>query len=136
MWRSEGAGELYTYIPLTDENRDAQLAVPPESIDDSSFGFSVGRGSYYFPPGEWVTIAERVKLNTIGAHDGQVQIWINGELTIDLQGVSLRESADSVVQGMHFQTFFGGGTADWATPTEQTVWFADVSGAIIMGRDD
>ena len=133
MWRTEGAGELYTYIPLTDENREAQLAVPG-SIEDSTYGFSIARGSFYFPPGEWVTIAERVKLNSPEAHDGEVQIWINGELTIELKGIALRESLDSLIQGLHFQTFFGGSTEDWATPTNQTAWFADVSGAVIVGK--
>lgn len=134
MWRTEGAGELYTYLPLTEQNQQAQAAVPPQSIVDSSFGYSVGRGSFYFPPGEWVTVAERVKLNTPGEHNGEVQLWVNGELTINLQGVSLRDSLESVVFGYHFQTFFGGGSEDWATPTDQTTWFADVSGAVIVGR--
>jgi hypothetical protein len=131
MWRAEGAGELYTYLPLTEENRQAQLASTPTVVEDNAFGFSLGRDSFYFPPGEWVTVAERVKLNSLGANDGVVQIWINGEPTIELLNVQLRDSPESQLRGFHFQTFFGGGSPDWATPTDQRAYFADISGAVI-----
>ena len=134
MWREAGAGELYTYLPLNDQNTNTLLAVPPRSLNNPDFGISVGRGAFTFPAGEWVTIAERIKLNDPASFDGEIQIWANGVKVIDVQGVSLRNSADSVIQGMHFQTFFGGSSPDWATRTDQTAWFADISGAVITGH--
>lgn len=134
MWRTNGAGELYTYLPLTGANNASQLAVPG-SIANSDYGYSIGRGSFTFPTGEWVTLAERVLLNTIGkdgsvGQDGEIQVWVNGELTIDLQNVQLRSDAAATAMGMHFQTFFGGSTSDWASPKDQSAYFADISGAI------
>jgi hypothetical protein len=134
MWREKGLGELYTYLPMNDQNTNAQLAVPPQSFGHSEFGFSVGRGSFTFPAGQYVTVAQRIKLNAPKAFNGEVQVWFNGEKVIDLQGVSMRTSASSVVQGMHFQTFFGGSSLSWASPVNQTAWFADISGAVITGR--
>ena len=107
MFRTDGAGELYTYLPLTDQNAAAQLAVPG-SIENTDYGFSVGRGSYSFPAGEWTTVLQRIQLNDPGEYNGQIRLWVNGESVIELYNVSLRNSSDGVVQGMHFQTFFGG----------------------------
>ncbi len=106
--RPNGEGELYTYLPLTQQNANAQLAVPPQTIENSDYGFSVGRGSFNFTAGQWYTVAERIILNDPNASDGEVHVWINGENVIALKGVSMRSSSDSVIQGMHFITFFGG----------------------------
>lgn len=107
--RSEGAGELYTYLPLTSANAAAAKAVTTgKTIENSDYGFSVGRGAFTFPTGEWVTVTERIKLNDVGKKNGQVRLWVNGASAIELYNVSLRESEDSIIQGMEFQTFFGG----------------------------
>ena len=80
---------------------------------------------------------------------GELEFWFNGHSVIRVGGLTLRVSADSLIKGMHFQTFFGGkpsnpylvhehlltlmpgSTSDWASPIDQKAWFADVSGAII-----
>lgn len=51
------------------------MEVPPESHKNPDYGFSVGRGAFKFPKGAWTTIAERVKLNTVGKADGQFIHW-------------------------------------------------------------
>ena len=130
MWRKNGAGELYTYIPLSDSNSVAQLAVSG-TIANNDYGYSVGRGLFTWPTGEWITVVQRVKLNTVGQSNGEIKVWVNGEEKIDLTGISLRDSDSSTIQGMQFQTFFGGSTSDWASPKDQSAWFADVSGAVI-----
>lgn len=78
-------------------------------------------------------------------------MWVNGTIVIDVDGLEFRNSSDSVFQGMHFQTFFGGdsnnarmllkiiskavnfigSTSDYATPKDQKAWFTDISGAIL-----
>lgn len=68
--RTDGAGELYAYLPLTDQNAAALLNVPPLTIENPDYGFSVGRGAFTFPAGEWVTIAERIKLNDPASYNG------------------------------------------------------------------
>ncbi|KAL5534897.1 hypothetical protein ACEPAF_2987 [Sanghuangporus sanghuang] len=130
MWRSEGAGELYTYLPLTDSNAKAQLSIEG-TIANDQYGYSVARGSFSFPSGEWVAISQRIKLNTPGQSDGQIKLWVNGEETIKLYNVTLSESDGATIQGLQFQTFFGGSTSDWASPKTQKAWFADVTGAVI-----
>ncbi|KAF8878949.1 polysaccharide lyase family 14 protein [Infundibulicybe gibba] len=134
MWRSESVAELYAYLPLTDENESVLLAVPPASKSNGNYGISVGQDSFRFDVavGQWVSMAFRVKLNTTGKYDGEIQLWVDGRSVINVGGVSLCDSADiGRIKGMHFQTFFGGHTEEWASPRDQRAWFADVTGVII-----
>ncbi|KAF9041659.1 hypothetical protein BJ165DRAFT_1490208 [Panaeolus papilionaceus] len=134
MWRKDSVGELYTYLPLSECNAKQLGSVPPLSIQNPDYGFSVGRGSYNleFAVGNWVSIAFRVKLNDVGCENGELQLWVDGVSAISVGGLSLRESDESKIKGMHFQTFFGGHTEEWASPKDQRAWFADVTGVIIQ----
>lgn len=131
MWRRDGKGEIYAYLPMNETNSNALLAVPPYSKANPDYGVSVGIGAWTFEPGVWTTIAQRVKLNDIGRADGELQLWINGECVIHAKGLIFREDEESHIKGMHFQTFFGGHKSDWASPKDQRAWFSDVSGAVI-----
>ncbi|KAK7691402.1 hypothetical protein QCA50_004801 [Cerrena zonata] len=133
MWRENGKGELYAYLPLTSSNTEHLLSVPPRSIQHPDYGFSVGRGAFTFVPGRWTTIAERIKLNTIGYEDGEIEVFIDGKSVILATGLILRDSTaiESRVRGLHFQTFFGGHAPEWASPKTQRAWFTNVSGAIL-----
>lgn len=72
-------------------------------------------------------IWERVKLNTIGQEDGasirlicdsitaveialsgQVEVRVNGKQVILATNLTLRSSPEAKIQGLHFETFFGG----------------------------
>ncbi|KAF8479376.1 hypothetical protein JB92DRAFT_2800784 [Gautieria morchelliformis] len=130
MWRSNGQGELYAYLPITDSNTRRLLTIPGSS-QNPDYGISVGRGSFSFNAGTWTTVAERVKLNDLGQQNGEVEVWVDGKSVIRATGLVLRTSQSSVIQGLHFQTFFGGSTPDWASPVEQRAWFTNVSGALI-----
>jgi hypothetical protein len=67
---TNGDGELYAYLPLTDHNAAVLAKVPPETIENSSYGYSVGRGAWTFNRGAWNTIAERILLNDPGKNNG------------------------------------------------------------------
>jgi len=68
--RTDGLGELYAYLPLTDDNAAILANVPPKTIENPDYGFSVGRGSWTFTAGAWTTISERVKLNDPKSSNG------------------------------------------------------------------
>lgn len=131
MWRANGLGEVYGYLPLTEDNASVLKNVPPKTIENPDYGFSIGRGAWTFQAGAWNTVAELIKLNTPGQNDGVLQLWVNGTMVIDVKGLEFRNSSESVFQGMHFQTFFGGSTAAYASPIDQRAWFTDISGAIL-----
>lgn len=132
MWREGGLGELYAYVPQNDANTVALKAVP-RSHQNPDYGFSVGRGLWTFEAGKWFAVAERVKMNDVGQANGEIEIYINGASVIFAKGLVLRdpEAPGSSVQGLHVQTFFGGHTAEWASPKEQKAWFTNISGAVL-----
>ncbi|KAI0692312.1 hypothetical protein C8T65DRAFT_77669 [Cerioporus squamosus] len=136
MWREKGLGELYAYLPHEARNTERLLPIPPKSIRHADYGFSVGRGAWTFTPGKWTRVLEVVRVNTLGKEDGEIRVYIDGKLVILATGLILRtqESLAGRVQGLHFQTFFGGNAPEWASPKDQRAWFANVSGAILRPR--
>ncbi|KAH7101666.1 hypothetical protein BKA62DRAFT_702814 [Auriculariales sp. MPI-PUGE-AT-0066] len=130
MWRKDGMGEIYAYVPQVKENEDAFMALPG-TVKDAAYGFSVARGAFTFPKGAWTVLAERVKLNTNGKADGEIELFVNGESKIFAKNVVIRQNADTAFRGGHFQTFFGGSNAEWATQSDVEAYFSGVSASII-----
>lgn len=134
MWRTDGAGEMYTYLPPSFSENDNVCDVAPKSDCNPTYGASVARGSFYFAAGEWTTISERVKLNDMNGNEpvanGELELFANGKSVLSVGGLILRSTADVKMQGIQMQTFFGGSTAEWASPQDQDLWFADFSVAI------
>lgn len=143
MWRANGEGELYTYLPPVPSNHKVLSAVPPRSIRNPDYGYSVGRGAFSLKGAvnNWMSVAIRIRMNRPGKQDGQMELWIDGRSVISVDELVIRgdggQDEDQVhgdgarLQGMHFQTFFGGHTEEWASPKTQHAWFADVTGVVI-----
>ncbi|CAE6469313.1 unnamed protein product [Rhizoctonia solani] len=75
MWRDQGAAELYVYLPSDPANELLcnGTKIPGRNICGSDYGASLGRGSFYFKTGQWNYVAQRIKLNTPGKADGELQ---------------------------------------------------------------
>jgi hypothetical protein len=108
MWRTDGAGEVYAYLPAS-ENK----------------GTSLGRGCWTFPPGDWTTVRQRVQLNTPGEDDGRISVWQGDRLVLDRGGLEFRTTPELRIDGLFFSTFFGGDDSSWASPVDQHVDFAE-----------
>lgn len=130
MWRTDGAGEVYTYLPPSYPANDNVCNVPPQSECNPTYGASVGRGSFAFASGGWTSVSERVRLNDAGAENGEIELFVNGKSVVNVGGLVLRDSSAGRIRGIMMQTFFGGSTSDWASPKDQDVYFADLSVAI------
>jgi hypothetical protein len=107
MWRAGGEGEVYAYLPTSQEH-----------------GTSLGRGCWSFPAGRWTTIQQRVRLNTPGETDGEVTVWQDGRQVLSQGGLEFRTTDALRIDGLFFSTFFGGGDTSWATPVDQYADFA------------
>jgi hypothetical protein len=134
MWRTEGAGEFYTYlppytIPEFSANKK-QCNVAPESDCNDTYGASVGRGAFKFATGAWTTVSERVKLNDAGKANGEIELFVNGKSEISVKGLMLRDGEEGKLRGIQMQTFFGGSGSEWASPKDQDIYFSDFSVAI------
>jgi hypothetical protein len=67
---------------------------------------TVGRGSFTFPTEEWLTLAQRIKLNDVGVANGEQELFVNGVSTINLTGLEISVKSDTKIYGIMAQTFF------------------------------
>jgi len=120
MWRTNGLGEVYAYIPTPNN-----ICASSNFICNSdSFGDSISRGVISFTPGEWTRITLLVQLNDPKYANGRLMLYFNDLLAINQENIYYRSStAISSVQGLFFSTFFGGNDDSWATPTTQNTYF-------------
>ena len=107
MWRTNGDGEAYAYLPTSD-----------------LYGTEIGRGRWRFEPGEWHGLEQRVVLNTPGRDDGRLTVWVDGHLLVDERTLRYRTTDALQIRGIFFSTFFGGGDPTWATPRDVHADFA------------
>ncbi|WWD20376.1 hypothetical protein CI109_104852 [Kwoniella shandongensis] len=115
MWRTNGAGEVYDYLPV------------PYTETDTGYGESIERGAYTWATGRWQTVAIRVKLNDVGQANGEQELVVDGQSVINLTGLTFATTEGTRIYGIMAQTFFGGHTDDWASPQDQKIWFKDWS---------
>ncbi|MBF2083709.1 polysaccharide lyase [Thermoleptolyngbya sp. C42_A2020_037] len=108
MWRQNGAGEVYAYLPTS-----------------RGYGTSIGQGNWRFSPGVWHRIDQEVTLNTPGQANGRIRVWFNGRQVLDQQGLTFRTVPQLQIDGILFSTFFGGEDPSWATPRSVHADFAD-----------
>ena len=118
MWRGEGAGELYTYLPPGSPENKAVCKVPPQSDCNDVFGASVGRGSFKFTPGKRTTIGQRVKLNDVGKANGELELFVDGKSAFTVPGLVLRTADSGRIRGIQMQSFFGG---EWFLPAARHI---------------
>ncbi|NJN86478.1 MAG: hypothetical protein HC881_09400 [Leptolyngbyaceae cyanobacterium SL_7_1] len=108
MWRRDGDGEVYAYLPDSDRH-----------------GTSIGRGAWQFTPGTWHHLEQEVVLNRPSASDGSIKVWFDDELVLEEDGLLFRTVDRLKLNGLFFSTFFGGGDPSWATPEDVYVDFAN-----------
>jgi len=125
MWRDSGKGELYLYA-----NREAQdpaICQMPGNYCNPTYGWSLNTGAFTFRTGEWTNVEEHVTLNTPGQRNGKLAIIINGREVIRYNNIVFRTAQypNMVIDGLDVETFFGGGSPDWATPTRQNTKFRE-----------
>ncbi|MBX9853343.1 MAG: hypothetical protein K2X86_16480 [Cytophagaceae bacterium] len=107
MWRKDGAGELYAYLPTSDIH-----------------GTSLGRGNWTFEPGKWYLIEQCVMLNKPGKANGKIKIWVNEEPLLIATNLLFRTTDQLKIEGIFFSTFFGGGDVSFATKQTTYTYYA------------
>lgn len=108
MWRAEGAGEVYAYLPTSETH-----------------GTSLGRENWVWPTGRWTHTVQHIRLNDPGSADGLIEVWIDGAAVLRQTGLTFRTVPELRIEGLFFSTFFGGDDPTWATPRDQAAEFAN-----------
>ncbi|KAL5522568.1 hypothetical protein ACEPAG_8585 [Sanghuangporus baumii] len=112
MWRKDGDGEVYAYLP------QQQSLCDVEGITcNSDYGFSLGRGKFKYTAGQWQTVAVYSKMNNSPTKsNGEIALYFNGEQVFSFNNLKFWTSDVVKAGGMYFSTFFGGSDQSWATP--------------------
>lgn len=65
-------------------------------------------------PGQWDQLKLRMKPNTPGKNDGIIQLWVNGQLTMDYKNVPMRENTSFNPNVLIMSNYtYAGGTQWW-----------------------
>ncbi|KAI0699243.1 hypothetical protein BC835DRAFT_1268052 [Cytidiella melzeri] len=123
MWRTSGAGEVYAYLPETN-----QLCSQANFLcNDDGFGTSIDRGAFSFLTGQWSQVTMLVRLNNpLNTASGEISLYFNNVKAIDEKTVQLRTSDAIDIGGLYFSTFFGGSDDSWATPKTVHTYFRNI----------
>ena len=125
MWRQEGAGIGYVYIPLQASGGDGTYTSTVEAqgsqyqrVMESSGGtgdglFCRADGGLQFMKGEWNNVTLVVSMNDIGVKNGVISLTVNG-VTRTVGDVVFRTEPVVQIVSVVFATFFGGNDMSWA----------------------
>jgi hypothetical protein len=98
-------GEMYTYLPPYTNapfKANQKICTLKNSECNPKYGASIMRGSFKFQPGKWTTVAQRIKLNTAGHADGELELFVDGKSTIKVTGVILTASNKGRIRGLFY----------------------------------
>lgn len=110
MWRGGGRVVIYAYLPTS-------------VTWGTDFPWDY-RGEWRsLRPGRWTSLEIRVRLNTPGAHDGEIDCWFDGERACEVRNLRFRDVSTLKIDNIFFSTFFGGNTPDWAPTKDEHATF-------------
>ncbi len=113
-WENGGRGMVYLY----------HMDKPGKWGDSYPLSYKNGL-PVMFRRGEWLNIIQRVKINSGNNHDGEVQVWYNGEEVLFLRNIRFVNNGEGV-NSLYFSTFHGGGTHDWSPQNDCYAWFDQI----------
>jgi hypothetical protein len=94
QFRPDAVGGLYTYVPQSAQVPE-YCSIPPETICYPTYGVAVGRGSFKYSRGKWITLRQTITLNTVSTAggmnpDGKMLIQVDGKQVISFDKVVWR----------------------------------------------
>lgn len=108
MWRREGALELYFYQPGMKSQYGERHSLKTVLV-----------------PNEWVKITQRIDVGERGKKNGVIEIDVDGETKLRLDGLELHGTIYGPVDSFLFSTFYGGSSSSWAPPMATSICFDD-----------
>jgi len=119
MWRTNGAGEVYAYVP-----RDNNICKATGIQCNDEFGISINRGSFTFSSGQWNRVTMLVRLNSpTNVANGQVVLYFNDVQVLEHDDIHFRSSDVITAGGLYFSTFYGGSDKSWAPSSLMHTYF-------------
>lgn len=97
-WREDGKLELRA--ATVDQPGGLSLVLDPNKLT--------------LPKGRWVRVEQEVVLNTPGAHDGALRVWVDGAMKLERRNVAFRDSDDQGLKGVIADVHYGRPDLGWA----------------------
>lgn len=129
MWRENCTAEVYGYLPrvenqhLIEKYKDSLTQNPTTKI---IYGWSIGRGEFSLPKGEWVKVELTIKVNDPGVKNGTVKVALNGKQVFQRDEIVYRTNNKLLVGALFFSTFFGGSDESYAATKDESLSFGDM----------
>jgi hypothetical protein len=73
----------------------------------------------------WYELTQRVVMNTPGAADGKMQVWLDGASVLDWSGVRWRDVSSLGIDVLLFSAFFGGSGDEFRAAKDEYTDFDD-----------
>lgn len=80
-------------------------------------------GDFEFIPGEWYFLKQRIKMNTVGEYNGEIEVWVNDIQRLLKTDLRFRSTTDVKVDKFYFSTFYGGSGSEWAPNKDEHILF-------------
>ncbi len=77
--------------------------------------------------GRWHVVQTYVQVNNPDKADGIIRSWLDGRLVYSDEKARLRTTSAFAVDTFKFETFFGGGSSDFAPGSDQYALFDDIT---------
>ena len=131
MWRRDGFGEAYVYLPFPSQDPFLCADLPACDVKQTSVacnhctgtsGWSLGRASFQFQRGAWNTLKLQMKLNTPGIPDGLLKLSVNGLPVVDKTNVVWRTDPSVNIEGINIASWYGGSSSTWAPIMDQRTY--------------
>ncbi|MDJ0634325.1 MAG: cellulose binding domain-containing protein [Xenococcaceae cyanobacterium MO_188.B29] len=113
MWGKDGRAKLYLY----------HMDKPTKWGENFWFKDSDGK-DMYFETGEWHNLVQRVRLNDGKKSNGEIDVWMDGEQTLSLDGLKFVTN-NKGIDSLMFSTFYGGSGRDWWPDRQVHSYFDD-----------
>ncbi|MEM8873268.1 MAG: polysaccharide lyase [Planctomycetota bacterium] len=111
MWRTGGKLVQYVY----------HMDTPGGFGED--FTWQLDGEDVLLETDRWYDFRTRVKLNTPGEADGEIESWLDGERALHVTGLRFRTVNGVMIDNVYFSTFFGGGDDTWAPDNDSRIVF-------------
>ncbi|KAK9709173.1 hypothetical protein K7432_009205 [Basidiobolus ranarum] len=120
MWRKDGVGEVYDYMPNQGDGFCQEKLV----TCNKEYGDSLGR-NFRFSKG-WNTIHMFVQVNDPDKKNGLVEVYLNRTKVFSMDSLQYRKSSKLGITSLMFSTFFGGSEPRFATPVDTFLYFKNI----------
>ena len=110
-WREDGRAEFYLY----------HMDQPTKWGESILFEDPDG-GGVFFETGRWHNLVQRVKIDGGGSANGEIDVWLDGERMLDLDGLRMVTN-DERIDTAYLSSFHGGGDREWLPQSPQSAFF-------------